>query len=223
MSAMSGVTSAWARIDRWLVANAPSVLRNLAGPASDAQIAACENAVGAELPGEVLASYRVHNGQPKEEAGLLYGQVLLPLKEVVRQWRVWKELVESGTFKDVESDPDEGIRRDLYHLAWVPLTHDGGGNHFCVDLDPEVEGTRGQVISFWHDDPQRVVVARGLAVAYRFRGRAGGGEARVLGGIRRDRRSGRGVSASLPGSTRVVPRNPIRQSEIGNRQFPGVP
>jgi len=162
MAAMSDVTSAWARIDGWLEAHAPHVLRNLAGPASNGQIAACENAVGAELPGDVLASYRVHNGQPKEDAGLLYGQVLLPLKEVVRQWEGWKELVEDGTFKDVESDPDEGVRRDWYHLAWVPLTYDGGGYHFCVDLDPAPGGTRGQVISFWHDDPQRGVVARSL-------------------------------------------------------------
>ena len=71
-------------------------------------------------------------------------------------------LVRGGTFKDVPSDPDEGVRPEWYDLEWVPLTHDSCGNHFCVDLDPAAGGTRGQVISFWHDDPQRVVMARSL-------------------------------------------------------------
>ena len=39
------------------------------------------------------------------------------------------------------------------------MTYDGAGNHHCVDLDPEKSGVPGQVITMWHDDDERAVVA----------------------------------------------------------------
>ena len=41
---------------------------------------------------------------------------------------------------------------------WIPLTHDGGGNHAGLDFDPDTKGRPGQVIVFGRDmDTKRLV------------------------------------------------------------------
>jgi cell wall assembly regulator SMI1 len=36
---------------------------------------------------------------------------------------------------------------------------DGRGNHHCLDLEPAKEGRVGQIITMWHDDAERTIVA----------------------------------------------------------------
>ncbi|WP_332455118.1 SMI1/KNR4 family protein [Burkholderia ubonensis] len=59
-------------------------------------------------------------------------------------------------------EPEPGIRGDWYNLKWIPLTHNGSGDHLCVDLDPDEGGRIGQVIRVWHDSPERELVAKGV-------------------------------------------------------------
>ena len=42
-----------------------------------------------------------------------------------------------------------------WNPKWIPLTADGGGNGKMIDLDPTGNGTAGQIIQMWHDDPIR--------------------------------------------------------------------
>jgi cell wall assembly regulator SMI1 len=49
------------------------------------------------------------------------------------------------------------VRDDWWNPRWIPFTHDGGGNHLCLDLDPAEGGAVGQVISMWHDSGERAV------------------------------------------------------------------
>ncbi|KWE64809.1 hypothetical protein WL77_20605 [Burkholderia ubonensis] len=60
----------------------------------------------------------------------------------------------------VAIEPEPGIRGDWYNLKWIPLTHNGSGDHLCVDLDPDEGGRIGQVIRVWHDSPERELVAK---------------------------------------------------------------
>jgi cell wall assembly regulator SMI1 len=39
------------------------------------------------------------------------------------------------------------------------VTYDGCGNHHVIDLAPAPGGIRGQLLSLWHDDDPRQVVA----------------------------------------------------------------
>ncbi|HEY9761422.1 MAG TPA: SMI1/KNR4 family protein [Trichocoleus sp.] len=145
----------WARIDAWLMANAPGVLKTLQPGASDAQIEAFEKVLGVQLPEDVKASFRIHNGQSDHEYGLMDGRELLSLDRIQDEWLVWKDLLDSHMFEDIEGDPEPGIRSDWWNAAWIPLTHDGGGNHDCLDLAPAQGGTVGQIISMWHDEAER--------------------------------------------------------------------
>ena len=60
------------------------------------------------------------------------------------------------------SCPVEAIRLKYFHLKWVPLFSDYGGNFIGVDLNPGPAGNRGQVIVFGRDEEALFVVANSL-------------------------------------------------------------
>ena len=72
----------WNRIETWLVANAPEILNNLQPGATDEAIKQAEIFLGIELPEDVKASYRLHNGQDGYN-GLMDGWELLSLERMM--------------------------------------------------------------------------------------------------------------------------------------------
>jgi cell wall assembly regulator SMI1 len=151
----ANITSMWARFDGWLADNWPEGLRSLNPPASDEQIAALEQALGVALPEDYTASLKVHNGQSGPGGGMFDGSLYLSADEVLAQWAVWKDLQRDGPFDEFRSDPVNGIKDDWWNPAWIPFTHDGSGNHLCLDLDPAGAGRPGQIITMWHDMAER--------------------------------------------------------------------
>ncbi len=149
----------WTYIESWLYANAPKVLHTLQPGASDTQIKAAEDFLSIQFPAEVKASYRIHNGQSGYDYGFLEGREFLSLERMQEEWEVWKELLDGGEFEEFESSPDVGIRSDWWSAQWIPLIYDGAGNHDCLDLNPGEGGKRGQIITMWHDEPERQIVA----------------------------------------------------------------
>jgi cell wall assembly regulator SMI1 len=88
----------------------------------------------------------------------LPGGELLSLEGIFKQWAIWRDLLESGDFEGNQSDPSGPIKRDWWNLRWIPFTHNGGGDHYCLDLDPPADGVVGQVIDFGHETgPIRVL------------------------------------------------------------------
>lgn len=156
------IEATWMRIEGWLAANAPGVLASLSGGATEAQIAEAEAALDITLPRNLRDSYRRHNGQgiaANLAPGFIGGVELLDLSGVLFEWKVWKDLLDEGTFDDSASEPTGPIRPDWWNARWIPLTRDGFGNSYCLDLDPASGGAVGQIITMWHDDPERKVIA----------------------------------------------------------------
>ncbi|MGP1383327.1 MAG: SMI1/KNR4 family protein [Thainema sp.] len=122
-----------------------------------------ENLLSIQFPEDVKASYHVHNGQSTYRYGLINGREFLSLERIRNEWQVWKELLDSGEFQihdpTQESNPDPGIRHVWWSDKWIPLTHDGAGNHDCLDLNPADGGKVGQIITMWHDDDERKLIA----------------------------------------------------------------
>ena len=135
--------------------------KGLAGPATGEQIAALAAVVGSVLPDDVVASYRVHNGQTRGTVTGPFG--LLSTGEAANEWEMWKGLADGGEFRGREATPDDGVRSDWWHPGWVPVLSDGGGDSVCVDLAPTDSGTAGQVIVMRHDAAERRVVAKSWA------------------------------------------------------------
>ncbi len=149
----------WTRIETWLDTNAPDIRASLSPGASELAIAEAEKALGVTLPEDVKESYRVHDGQVPGGPALMPMGEFLALDRIVEEWKIWKDLFDSGDFKDFESEPDEGVKKDWWNPAWIPLTYDGAGDHDCLDLDPAKSGKVGQMIEMWHDDGERPITA----------------------------------------------------------------
>jgi cell wall assembly regulator SMI1 len=161
---VSDVITAWNAIEAWLEQNWPAGLADLNPPATEAEIHALEHALGCALPMDFVSSLRVHNGQKALAGYLCPSGELLSTAEIASQWQVWKDLFESGEFDDYESEPaSNAIDRTWWNPGWVPITHNGAGDHDCLDLSPTSTGHIGQVITMWHDMAERELLAPAFA------------------------------------------------------------
>ena len=74
-----------------------------------------------------------------------------------------KGLSDNGDFDGIQSEPHETISDCWWSNKWIPFTYNGFGDHYCLDLDPTVKGIKGQVITMWHDMPERNLLANSLS------------------------------------------------------------
>lgn len=129
--------------------------------------------LGLPLPSAVRDSYLICDGQEVESSagcsdGLFFGLTLLPLEDVLEEWRFWREVDEDPATGANErlraimkSIPDGYIRKEYSCRGWLPLVTDRAGNYLGVDLHPGDGGTYGQVIVFGRDFDTKVVLWRG--------------------------------------------------------------
>src|SRR5688572_27897166 len=122
----------WNRIEKWLDANAPEVLRGLNPPATRAQIADAEAELGVSFPEEVVDTFLIHNGQASDTPWLLDGWEFMSLERIVDEWKIWKGLLDSLDFEGINSESDGHTVTDWWNARWIPLTYDGSGNHHCL-------------------------------------------------------------------------------------------
>src|SRR5690606_12156798 len=155
--------NSWKRMKSWLKTNAAHIVDELNGPATDEELLALEQQLNLTLPQEYKSFLKIHNGQDRDSEGLIDTEELLSTERVLEEWTVWKDLLDNGDFDDSQSDPDEGVKEDWWNPKWVPITYDGSGNHYCLDLDPAPGGTSGQIIRMWHDSGERELLADSFA------------------------------------------------------------
>jgi cell wall assembly regulator SMI1 len=153
------IPSIWNRFENWLTKNAPHLPAELNASASEDAISKLEKKISGTLPKEYIEFLKIHNGQNRESEGLIDTEEILSTKRVIEEWSVWKELLDKGDFKDSQSQADKGIKPDWWNSKWIPITYDGSGNHYCIDLDPDKGGTSGQIIRMWHDSAERELIA----------------------------------------------------------------
>jgi cell wall assembly regulator SMI1/predicted DNA-binding WGR domain protein len=157
----ASVAASWKRIDAWLTQHAPALMAKMGKGATPEAIARAEATLGLELPDDVRASYAVHDGDG--DISLFPSGEYLSLDGMLAQYKIWKELVEEGTLVSGAAEPKGPIRNDDYNLKWIPLTHNGGGDHTLIDLDPAEGGKVGQLIDFSHEGGPEDVAAPSLA------------------------------------------------------------
>jgi cell wall assembly regulator SMI1 len=139
-------------------------------PATEADLTVAEAHLGQQLPADVRALYLLHDGQhqytaadPRFAAGIFTGLPLLPLHDVLFNWDQWEGFEAEEDMDDFASSTPEGFVHPKYSTrGWIPLSHDGGGNHIGVDLNPGPAGTAGQIITFGRDDDEHQVLAPSL-------------------------------------------------------------
>ena len=153
------IQSIWNRFENWIAKNASHLSTELNASASENDIDKLEKTIGEKLPKEYVEFLKVHNGQNRDSEGLIETEELLSSERVIDEWSLWKELLDKGDFEDSRSEPSIGIKSDWWNSKWIPITYDGSGNHYCIDLDPDKGGKSGQVIRMWHDSAERELIA----------------------------------------------------------------
>ncbi|WP_160714365.1 SMI1/KNR4 family protein [Chitinophaga solisilvae] len=153
----------WTRWENWMKQYAPKLLTILNSGVSQEVLESLEKLIGKAMPDDFKAFYVVHNGQQRVRTGLVDADQLLPVEDIIEKWHYWQDLLDAGTFQyngePIASEPDTGIRNNWWNPLWIPITSDGFGNYHCIDLDPAPEGTYGQIITLWHDDGHREIIA----------------------------------------------------------------
>lgn len=163
----------WTRLRNWLTREYPELGDTLNYGILPEDLANLELQLGCSLPSAVRESYLISDGQEAESAagcseGLFFGLWLLPLEDVVEEWRFWREVdgdpstgANENLQQYMQSIPPNWVRRRYSSRGWIPLISDKVGNYVGVDLSPEEGGSVGQVIVFGRDFDTKVVLWHG--------------------------------------------------------------
>ena len=142
----------------------PELVAELNPPATPTQIDEVASQLPFAFPDELRQLYGVHDGEANER-GLFFGLPLVALTTALDDWQVWADLA-SEDFSDMDeriiSVPKGHIKKIYASTHYFPFSNDGGGNNIAVDLDPNREGTKGQIINIGSDESTRYVIAPSL-------------------------------------------------------------
>ncbi|KAI1794549.1 hypothetical protein LXA43DRAFT_995531 [Ganoderma leucocontextum] len=199
------LSTTWNRLRLWLEHEYPELGDTLNYGILPQDLAQLEMAFGFSLPQPVRESYLCVDGQEPESSagcseGLFFGLTLLPLEDVLEEWRFWREVdddpatgANAGLREMMDSIPSGWVRREYSCRGWIPLVADKAGNYLGIDMNPGEGGAVGQVIVFGRDFDTKVVM---------WRGDGPGGWAKFLAGFVEDLESGEGyeIGAGHEGS-----------------------
>lgn len=144
----------WARIERWFAENLPERALCLRPPATEAELADAEHALGRPLPADVRASYRVHDGQDDHGYDVMwlpYAYRLGSLAAIVAH-HLDERAFQGGIVDEERMDwlDDAGeVRQVFWHPDRVVIA---GSPHWdydqlVLDFVPGPNGTPGQLIA----------------------------------------------------------------------------
>ncbi|TCI93734.1 SMI1/KNR4 family protein [Tenacibaculum sp. M341] len=77
--------------------------------------------------------------------------------EIIRKNEDW------DTIMEFKSYPPKSILLKYFHYKWLPVFTDGGGNYLGIDLAPDIQGKKGQIIIFGRDEALMPVLAENLS------------------------------------------------------------
>lgn len=145
-----------ATLDKLLSALRPGFYEKLQPGLTDQEIKALQEQYDVELPEDVIALYKWKNGQQNDcYEAFINNSMFMPLEEVLESSAELSSMI--GYDFEIEN---------WWHKDWLPLFHNGGGDHTCYDMAGLFTGNAGQLIEFWHADNDRNVIAPSLVVFF---------------------------------------------------------
>ncbi|HLW65172.1 MAG TPA: SMI1/KNR4 family protein [Gemmataceae bacterium] len=148
------VPTLWKRIESALseVLPDPSKIR-LAAAATEDAIRNLETTIGIQLPEDLRASLRVHNGQTDCNAvSFCNDGRLLSVTGIADTWFLFRRIIEEQREQPADLNPSFALE-EWWNTSWVPFAECDAEN-LCVNMDPTVRGTAkfGAVIRHLRSD-----------------------------------------------------------------------
>lgn len=144
-------------VKKQLAELAPKIVDALQDPAPKEKLDKLAEIIGMSLPADFLRLYEAHNGtDPNQFVNFFYGYIFLDIDNCIRQ------VEDYSAFKHVNQlvNADRGIKTDYtFNKLRIPIGDDRGTCLICVDLDPDVGGTLGQVIFLDYDSSIALLLA----------------------------------------------------------------
>lgn len=139
-------------LDNHLKMARPKYYASLNAPLTESEIDALEKKFKVKLPTDVKMLYQWKNGQNDNcfEAFVNNG-MFTPLQQVLASAADLNEMI--GTDFDI---------KNWWNTNWLPLFSTGGGDEICYDMAGIFTNQPGQIIEFWHETPDRNVIASSL-------------------------------------------------------------
>ncbi len=132
--------------------NHPTILESLNPPATDQDLDHLEALVGAKLPGDFRALYKMANGQQNvNQPFFLQGYEFMSLRQIENTWQTMKETYDAHPDFQNEEEPQGPVRTLWWHPMWIPFADVESGDYYCLDLLPAASGKFGQVMQFAYD------------------------------------------------------------------------
>jgi cell wall assembly regulator SMI1 len=132
------------RLETWLAGHRPRYRRALNPPATPAQLATLDAALGRPAPAPLAILLAWHNGQGEAFAGAF-----------VENWR----LMSAAGIAAAKADLDVDSGATGWRPDWVPFLDDDAGSYVCLDT-----GQAGTPVrEFWLGNAEHPVVAASLA------------------------------------------------------------
>ncbi|WP_224996857.1 SMI1/KNR4 family protein [Cesiribacter sp. SM1] len=126
-----------------------------------------ESNLSIKLPEDFFEIYLENNGEDSEwfVGGVMCGMRMLSLEEIEKEWKSLKAIEDEFSFNSNWTGdivPKGAIKRKSFDYKWIPIFSDNNGNYIGIDLSPDLEGQKGQIINFGTDEHAHCVFANSL-------------------------------------------------------------
>jgi cell wall assembly regulator SMI1 len=139
------------QLEQWFQNHDPDYLTAMNDGISSDEIREFETRIGFQVDPCLQTCFQWHNGQRRTRSWL-YNYYWMPLDEVLSAWLCQQELVQAGVFASHE----------VWSPWWIPWLTNGAGDLICIDHGTSFGGSVGQVIEFYHAEPERNLWASSL-------------------------------------------------------------
>ena len=149
------------KIDLWLKENANGIFDALNEPASSDQLEKLKNSFEARIPEDLDNWFRLHNGlKDGEFANLVYGLSFYSIEKVIKR----HESIASSMYDQEMRFNDKGVKKTFNGSAQkIAIADDNSSCDLYIDLDPDSEGSFGQVVFFDSTYQVAILVANSLS------------------------------------------------------------
>ncbi|MCI4671348.1 MAG: SMI1/KNR4 family protein [Bacteroidia bacterium] len=148
----------WQRFEKWMEANASSLLEDLYEGASTWDIKETEEELELKFPEPFKEFIMLHNGAMVAN-GIIGNWDLYGLDDISEECFDMDEKVEEGDFGSNVRPEDGKVKGQWWNQSWIPFVGSGNGHYLCLDMDPGPDGKPGQVIAYFYDSGERPVLA----------------------------------------------------------------